>query len=383
VTTLTTRRTLTGASIAILLAMSVLVLPSRGNAATPAERATATQLGADWLAGQFTSEGYIADVNGDPDFANTVQATLSLAVSASNEATFDAAIAYLEAHVDDYVNLLGSDDSVGALAYLLLLADAAGVPGTDFGGNDLVDRLEATLGLLEPGLYGATSPTFDGVYRQGLALMGLASAGVTPDPAAVSWLTDQQCSSGGWDAYRADTSAPCGPPDPVNFIGPDSNSTALAVQGLAAIGADAPADPLPFLDDTQGSDGGWAFIEGLDVDPNSTALVIQALVAVGEDPEAAPWVEGGSSPYDSLLAWQITTGDAGDIGAFASAFSDGLPDLFASQQGVWGVAGAVFPLGPVDFGGGDGTSTSTTSVASTSSGGGTSQPATAQPQFAG
>jgi hypothetical protein len=382
VRTLTTRRTLTGVSIAILLALTTLLLPSTGDAATPAERSTATQLGADWLANRFTSEGFIPDVNDDPDFANTVQASLSLAVSASHQTTFDAAVAFLEDHVDDYVNALGPDDSVGALAYLLLLADAADIAGTDFGGQDLVARLQGTLGLAEPGLYGATSPTFDGVYRQGLALLGLASADVAPDPSAVSWLTDQQCPSGGWEAYRADTSAPCGPPDPINFIGPDSNSTALAVQGLAAIGTEPPFDALAFLDATQGSDGGWAFIEGLDVDPNSTALVIQALVAAGEDPEAAPWVEGGSSPFDSLLGWQITSGDPDDIGAFASAFSDGLPDLFSTQQGVWGVAGAAFPLGPVDFDGPDDTTTtSTTSSSSASSSGG--QGIATQPQFTG
>lgn len=378
--TSTTRRTLAGASIALLLATSAL-LPSSSGAATPAERATATQMGADWLANQFTAEGFIPDVNGDPDYGNTAPSALALAVSASHETTFRSAIAFLQVHVDDYVNLLGPDDSVGALGYLLLLADAADVSATDFGGVDLVARLQATFGDLEPGLYGATDPTYDGVYRQGLALLGLASAGVAPDPAAVSWLTDQQCTTGGWEAYRADTSTPCGPPDPVNFVGPDSNSTALAVEGLAAIDVPPPFDALAFLDDTQGSDGGWAFIEGLDVDPNSTALVIQALVAAGEDPEAAPWVEGGSSPFDSLLSWQITAGDAADIGGFASAFSDGLPDLFASQQGVWGVAGVAFPLGPVDFGGPDET-TSTTSTTS-SSPAGSDQAVATRPQFAG
>ena len=129
-------------------------------------------------------------------------------------------------------NRSGGDDSVGALGYLLLLADAAGVPGTDFGGQDLVARLQATLGDFEPGLYGATDPSFDGVFRQGLAILGLVSQGVAPDPSATTWLTDQQCTSGGWEAYRADTSVPCGPPDPVNFIGPDSNSDRARARGV-------------------------------------------------------------------------------------------------------------------------------------------------------
>ena len=300
-------------------------------------------------------------MNDDPDYSNSAQSALALAASASHQSTFEAAVTFLQAHVDDYVNALGSDDSVGALGYLLLLADAAGVPGTDFGGQDLVARLQATLGGFAPGLYGATDPSFDGAFRQGLAILGLVSQGVTPDAAATMWLTDQQCTSGGWEPYRADTSVACGPPDPINFIGPDSNSTALAVEALAAEGVTPPHDALAFLDATQGADGGWAFLSGLDVDANSTALVIQALVAAGEDPESAPWLESGGSPYDSLLAWQITEGDPADIGGFTTDFSDGFPDQFATQQSVWGMAGLAFPLGVVDFDGPDQPTTSTTS----------------------
>ena len=100
----------------------------------------------------------------------------ALAAAASEEATFDAAVAFLEDHVDDYVGAPGSE-GVGELGYLLLLAEAAGIPGTDFGGQDLVARLQSTLGDFAPGLYGAGDPTFDGAFRQGLAILGLASAG--------------------------------------------------------------------------------------------------------------------------------------------------------------------------------------------------------------
>ena len=235
-----TKRTLVGASIAILLAATTL-LASSGGAATPAARSASVQAGADWLAARFTAGGFIPDVNDHPDFSNTAQSALALAASASHQSTFDAAVAFLQAHVDDYVGAPGGDDSVGALGYLLLLADAAGVPGTDFGGENLVARLQATLGDFAPGLYGATDPSFDGTFRQGLAVLGLVSQGVTPDATAITWLTDQQCTSGGWEAYRADVSVACGPPDPVNFIGPDSNSTAARVGGVGRRRCDATA----------------------------------------------------------------------------------------------------------------------------------------------
>ncbi len=376
--------------LAVLLATAVVVMPTAGGASTAAQRTEASRAGAAWLAAQFGSGGFIADINGDPQLANTAQSALAFAAAASEQSTFDAAVAYLQAHVDDYVGPPGGDDSVGALGYLLLLADAAGIPGTDFGGQDLIARLQATLGDLEPGLYGASDPTFDGAYRQGLAILGLAAHDVAPDPSAVSWLTDQQCgtgspaeSVGGWEAYRADTSVPCGPPDPMNFIGPDSNSTALALQALSAIGVTPPQDALAFLDATQGDDGGWAFIDGLEIDPNSTAIVIQALISAGEDPESGPWVESGGSPYDSLLAWQILSGDPADVGAFASPFSGGFGDQIATQQAVWAAAGKAFPLGPVSFDGPDGPSGPSTPVAPTVAPASTGANPATSPRFTG
>lgn len=367
-------------AIAITLAVATALLPTSSGAATSAERTASAQAGADWLAAQFNDEGFIPDVSDNPAYSNTAQSLLALAASASHQSTFDAGVAFLAAHVDDYVGAPGGDDNVGNLAYLLLVANAAGIPGTDFGGQDLVVRLEATLGTLEPGLYGAADPSFDGVYRQGLAIMGLVGADVTPAAAATNWLVDQQCASGGWQAYRADVSVPCGPPDPVGFSGPDSNSTAVALAALAVGGVTPSSDGLAFLDATQGSDGGWAFIDGLDVDPNSTALVIQALVATGQDPESAPWVESGGSPFDSLVSWQITSGDPSEVGAFATPFSDGFSDQFATQQGVWGVTGRAFPLGAVDFDGPDTPTTPTTPATNGVAGsGGTST----RPQFTG
>ena len=376
-------------AIPIIAIVLGALVPTAGNAATAGERTASTQAAAGWLADQFTDEGFIADVNGDPDFSNTAQSALALAAAAIEEAAFDAAVAFLAANVDAYVSPGGADDSVGALGYLLLVADAAGDSGTDFGGQDLVARLQATLGTFEAGLYGATDPTFDGAFRQGLAILGLLAHDVSPDAAATTWLTDQQCgagspseSIGGWEPYRADTSVPCGPPDPMNFTGPDSNSTALAVEALAAAGVTPPNDALAFLDGTQDPSGGWGFISGVVVDPNSTALVVQALVSRGEDPENAPWLESAGSPYDSLLSWQIG-GDADplDVGGFASPFSDGFPDQFATQQAVWGVAGLAFPFGPVVFSSSN--ETSTTAPPSTAPDGGSTAAVPVRPRLTG
>lgn len=377
------------AALAALFVLVSTLATGTVRAATVDERAASTRAAGAWLVTQFDGEGFVPDANGDPDYSNTAQSALALAAAEREQATFDRAVARLQRDVEQYLAPGGGDDSVGALGYLLLLADAAGLDPTDFGGVDLLARLGSTLGDREPGLYGAADPTFDGVFRQSLALLGLAAHAVAPPASAPAWLAGQQCgpgspaaSIGGWEAYRADTAVPCGPPDPVNFVGPDSNSTALAVQALAAWGVAPPGDALGFLSATQDDEGGWGFVQGADVDPNSTALVIQALASRGEDPESAPWRRAGGSPFDSLLRWQITDGEPGDVGAFASAFSSGLPDQYATQQSVWGVAGRAFPFGPVRF-----TGSSASPTTPTTAGGATVAPpaptAAAQPRFTG
>ena len=53
--------------------------------------------------------------------------------------------------------------------------------------------------------------------------------------AAISWLVAEQCPDGGWTSPDNAINACNGLP--AAFAGPDTNSTALAVQGLAAQGA--------------------------------------------------------------------------------------------------------------------------------------------------
>jgi hypothetical protein len=246
-------------------------------------------------------------------------------------------------------------DSAGRLGKALMLAELAGIDPNAFGGTDLVARLAATLGDFEPGLYGAAHPGFDGVFRQGLAVVGLVAVGAPVPGSAVQWLVDQQCdganpaAQGGWQAYRANLALPCDSPDGTLFIGPDTNSTALAVQALEAAGSAPGDDPLDFLDTYQEPDGGWAFIPGSGTDPSSTGLVIQALLAAGEDP--ADWLVGGDDPHDALLAFQIGCDDVeAERGAFEAPFNPDTPSVFATTQSVPALAGVAFPQdGPADL----------------------------------
>jgi|GEM_PF-1040909 len=336
-------RTTAGIAVGLTLVVGLAVAPA-GAAPPPT---TSVPSAAAWLADQVGADGSVESF-GAPDASATRNVAMSLAAARSEDTAFERALGWLEANAEAVISPGDDPDSPGALGDLLLLTAAAGEDPTGFGGIDLVSRLGATLGLDETGLYGAGDPTYDGVYRQGLAILGLEAHGVVAPQAAVDWLVTQQCDNttpgagGGWTAYRADVSEACPAPDSNLFTGPDTNSTALAVQALSANGTMPTEDPISFLEAAQGDDGGFPFVSGGVVDPNSTALVIQALLAAGEDIHAPDWATDDGDPMTSLVAWQLTTG--ADAGALASPFSGGAADLYATRQAIWGLAEAPFPL---------------------------------------
>lgn len=130
----------------------------------------------------------------------------------------------------------------------------------------------------DAGLYGAADPAFDGVYRQGLAIIGLRAVRASVPSSAVSWLVRQQCANGGFQAYRADTAAACDAPNPATYSGPDSNSTALAAMALRSVGRTRQATrATSYLRSLQNSDGGFAYYRGGSSDVNSTGLAMSAL----------------------------------------------------------------------------------------------------------
>ena len=143
----------------------------------------------------------------------------------------------------------------------------------------------AALGTLTPaqaatdrGLYGSQDPTYDGVYRQGLALTGLAANDLRVPGRAVSWLTKQQCADGSFVSYRARVSAACPAPDPAAYSGPDSNSTAMAAMALRAAGENQAARAaVRYLRGIQNRDGGFPYYAGGTSDANSTGLTLAAL----------------------------------------------------------------------------------------------------------
>ncbi|MFF8968314.1 prenyltransferase/squalene oxidase repeat-containing protein [Streptomyces sp. NPDC014995] len=186
------------------------------------------------------------------------------------------------------------------------------------------------------GLYGGTDPTYDGVWRQSLALLAQDTVGVKPAGEAVDWLTGQQCANGAFAAFRADPATAC---DAKLMV--DTNSTAAAVQALAALGGHEAAakKAVTWLKSVQNADGGWGYAPGGASDTNSTSVVVGALVAAGEKP--AEVRKGEQSPYDALVKLALPCTGAG-AGAFAHQPDEKgavAADADATAAGVLGALG--------------------------------------------
>ena len=362
-----THRLLASAALGACLLAAVVAGPTMASATTPAPSASpsttfpqtaAARSGAGWLAGQLNAQGFIPSTTtpGQADLSSTANTVLALAAADVDPTGAYAALGYLEANVASYVTDEGSDGPA-QLALLILDAHALGADPRSFGGTDLVARLLATQQTTGPdaGMFGTESQATAfaaGGYQQGLALAALAAAGVTgtgPVTAAVSWLDGQQCPDGGWTSPDNTNANNTCTGLPADFAGPDTNSTALAVEGLAAQGALTPtvsAAALGFLTSGQDADGGWSYYPNTlatpgVTDPDSTGLVIQALVALGKSPVSSTFQKGGADPVSSLLSFQLTSG--ADAGAFVFPGVTG-PDLLATYEAVPAAVGLAIPL---------------------------------------
>ncbi|MFC9326755.1 prenyltransferase/squalene oxidase repeat-containing protein [Kitasatospora sp. NPDC057015] len=223
-----------------------------------------------------------------------------------------------------------------AVLSALLLAGAGAAPA-------LADSPSPTATVAVPaGLYGQGDPTYDGVWRQSLALAALAGVHAVPADSAVGWLTGQQCADGGWPSFRPDTAVPCDAPTE------DSNATAVAVQALAALGGhqDAVDKGVAWLKANQNADGSWAYNPGSPGDANSTGLTVTALLAAKADP--ATVAKAGRSGYDGLALFQLgCASPAEQRGAFAYQPDPAgalAANALASSQAALAAAGGRLPV---------------------------------------
>ncbi|KOV71086.1 prenyltransferase/squalene oxidase repeat-containing protein [Streptomyces sp. MMG1121] len=223
--------------------------------------------------------------------------------------------------------------SAAALAAVGVLAAAA--PATAAGPSPSASPKAS----VPAGLYGTSDPKYDGVWRQSLTLIAQRTLGYRPAAKAVDWLAGQQCADGSFAAFRATPAQACDSKATV-----DSNSTAVAVQALKAVGGHGAAvgKAVDWLKSVQNKDGGWSYYPGTASDTNSTSVVVGALAAAGLDPASVR--KSGKSPYDLLAAWSIPCDqDGGGALAFQPDKKGKLAaNADATAAGVLGALGKGF-----------------------------------------
>jgi hypothetical protein len=330
------------------------LLPS----ATALPQIPASRAAGGWLASQFIDDEYIpASGSTTPDLSATAQAVLALSAANVDLPLAQDALNYLHTQLDQYVDVNGAD-SPGPLALLILDSVALGDNPTQFGGTtNLVAMLLATQQTSgsSSGLFGTANQVANyaaGTYDQGLALAALAAAGVTGTSQvqqAISWLDSQQCAGGGWTLPDQTLNACSGLP--VNYAGPDTNTTSIAAEGLAAEGAassSAAAKALTFLQTAQDADAGWSYYPSTPTspqssDPDSTAFVMQGLTALGSSPTSPIYRKGSDTPVSTLLSFQLTSGSG--AGAFIYPPAPAPANIIATYQAIPALANLPLPFG--------------------------------------
>lgn len=302
-------------ALAGFLLTTVLISPGiSAGAADPASATTAAQAVA-WLHTQQQADGGF-EVAGFPGF-ETPDAVLAIAesVQAGGAWSTTTARAGVVAVTTGGRSGLDALDTFASTAFdagkaaKLIVLDAAPLgldasafdPAGDGTPVNLLAIVDAGAGA--DGSYGAFNAT---LYA---ALAKHLTSGSVP-ASTLTLIRGAQQANGGW-GYAGD---PAG-----TDVDPDT--TGLAIQVLVAGGATS-TDPsvakaLKLLADNQNADGSWAspFDSG---NPNSTAVAIQAIAAVGYDPTVVCWRDAAdaakqgsaySSPDATLRAAQTPAGN--------------------------------------------------------------------------
>ena len=306
-------RTFMRSAGATILALT-LALSAGGATVLAADPPTTHDPGAaaaGWIAGQVQ-----AGV-GPGSLADAIFAYASVGVGSQAAAS---ALAKLETAVDSYI-LDGSSALVpGYVAKTLLAVQVAGGDPTSFGGHDLETELRGLM-ITTPGpdlgRFG-TGLTSDQAYA--VIALTRTSGGVPAD--ALAYLVGLQCSNGD---FQWDGSCPgAGAEDP--------DTTALAVQALAAGGASAPAaKSIKLLLDIQGSNGSFSSFGTPNT--NSSGVAGQALRAAGKTTAA-----NAAAAFIKTLQYGCSA-PAANRGAYPWAASSAGFLIFSTPQAILAFGG--------------------------------------------
>ena len=296
------------ASLLLLALALVSVLPERARAADIGPTRAAL-----WLASEQNSDGgWGASTESDSAPETTAWAMLGLEASGRSPLSVSRGgktpVDYLRAHVAEL-------NSPGDLARTILALQGAKVDPRSFAGHDLVSALlkrRRDNGSFE-GWPGSTA----------FAVIALRATGATGGIGqSTSWLAKAQNGDGGWGDL---------PKPPSTADGTGAAMQAMPDSEVAQHG-------LGYLRNVQRPSGGFALGGNGAVNSQSTAWAVQGMIAAGADPSSA---KNGKSGLEYLAARQ-----AGDGHYRYSDSSDQTP-IWVTGQVLTATAGEAFPVTPV------------------------------------
>ena len=296
------------ASVLLLALVLASVLPAQAHASLETSRA------ATWLvAAQNDDGGWGASP--DSGSAADMTAWAMLGLEAAGRNPLDIAsdghnpVGYLRNHVDEL-------RSPGDLARTILALEGAGVDPRSFGGRNLVAALAK---------HRRDNGSFEGwPGSTAFAVIALRTAGATGGlDHSISWLVKVQNKDGGWGD--------------VPGSGSTADGTGAVMQAIP--GTDAADRGLGYLRPAQRPSGGFPLGGASAVNSQSTAWAVQGMLAVGADPASVR--EGGKSALDYLAARLEADGHYR-----YSPSSDQTP-VWVTGQALTAAAGQFFPVTPV------------------------------------
>jgi hypothetical protein len=260
---------ITRATAGLVAALLLLVTVGVASAAQPNPEAAGKALA--WVKTQQQADGSFAGFGA----GSTVDAALAIVAAGGDPAAYtnngNSAVEFLQSKAADLAK------TPGGAGKLLIAVSAMGLNGKSFGGVNLVELINASYDPAK-GQYG------EDAIGHAFAMLGLRAAGETVPAEAVAFLERSQTPEGGW-AFTGEATAGAA----------DTNTTAVAVQALHAMGAGLNSSQviekaLGYLRSQQGEDGGFPYQKGgefgSESDVNSTAYVLQALLAMRANAEA-------------------------------------------------------------------------------------------------
>ena len=289
--------------IAAYVASGALVVSGAVLAGTPAEAVAHDPIGANqgaaWLESQLTN-GLLHNPNfgGFDDYGLTIDTGLALDSVGGHDAAVQSISEAIAANIGSYIGT-GDELYSGSAAKSAVLAQEAGDDPTDFGGVDLIDKVESTVSSTSP-IEGRLEDQSDfgdfaKTLGQALAARALDTAGSSQTEVVTDFLLEQQCSTGYFRlnfSPKEDLNQSC----VTGTDAADTDATAYAVLHLQSQSSDPDVAAALTLartwlageQKTDGSWGGGTSTEGSNA--NSTGLAAWALGDTSDSEQAAQWL---------------------------------------------------------------------------------------------